>query len=77
MNKAELQEICKTLGISYSDGDVNMKLVALIANKKQLKYTEDNLSGKTLSNLKSICDGLGITYDDSQDEEVIKALILA
>lgn len=77
MTNAELQSICNSLSISYSETDVKMKLVALIAKNKGLEYTEGNLSGKTLNSLKAICDGLDITYDDSADEEALKALILA
>lgn len=77
MTNAELQSICNSLSISYSETDVKMKLVALIAKNKNLEYSADNLTGKTLNNLKAICDGLGITYDDSADEEALKALILA
>ena len=48
----------------------------MIAKKNSLKYTEENLSSKSLSNLKAICDGLGITYIESDNEEALKTKII-
>ena len=74
---SELKSICSELGISYNSTDTKDKLVALIANKNNLKYKTENLENKTLANLKNICDGLGIIYSSEATEEDLKALILA
>lgn len=49
----------------------------MIAKKENLSYTESNLTSKTTSELKAICDGLEITYDADETDDELKALILA
>lgn len=49
----------------------------MIAKKENLSYTESNLTSKTTSELKAICDGLGIAYTDSNTDDELKEFILA
>lgn len=53
------------------------KLIAMIVNELGLAYTEDNLGGKSISELRAICDGLEIEYDaDFTEEELIELIII-
>lgn len=52
------------------------KLVASIAKKEQLSYTDEELELKTLAQLRAICDGLELNYEEDNTEEELKSLIL-
>ena len=52
------------------------KLIAMIVKELELVYTEDNLSNKSISELRAICDGLEIEYDADFTEEELRELII-
>ena len=68
--------ICDENSITYASNDVKNKLIAMIVNELGLVYTEDNLSDKSISELRAICDGLEIEYDTNFTEEELRELII-
>lgn len=48
----------------------------MIVKELGLVYTEDNLSDKSISELRAICDGLEIEYDADFTEEELRELII-